>query len=45
MEQLNTIQEISIWASNFYNKKITTANIAYLINYGKISKNIINGKH
>lgn len=33
-----TIKEASKWASNFLNKPVTTSNISYLINYGKIKK-------
>ncbi len=33
-----SIKEASIWASEYLNKIVTTANISYLINYGKISK-------
>jgi hypothetical protein len=33
-----TINEASSWASSFFGKKITPANITYLINYGKIKK-------
>jgi len=39
MEQnLLTLKEASIWASSFINKNVTTSNIAYLINYGRIPK-------
>ncbi len=35
---LLNIKEASIWASEYLDKEVTTANISYLINYGKISK-------
>ncbi|MDR3290094.1 MAG: class I SAM-dependent methyltransferase [Rickettsiales bacterium] len=39
-----TINSASFWATNFYNKNITPANITYLIKYGKITKNIVNNQ-
>ena len=36
--ELMTIKEASKWASSFLNKNVTTANISYLVNYGKIQK-------
>ena len=38
-----TVKEASIWASEELNKKITSANIAYLVNYGRIHKYGENG--
>jgi len=35
---LLTIKEASEWATEFLKKKVTTANISYLINYGRIRK-------
>lgn len=35
---LLSIKEASVWASEFLNKEVTTSNISYLINYGKITK-------
>ncbi len=37
------IREASIWASNFTGKKVTTSNISYLIQYGRIRKYGENG--
>lgn len=37
-EDLLSIKEASIWASEFLDKEVTTSNISYLINYGKITK-------
>ncbi|MCX6763512.1 MAG: DNA methyltransferase [Candidatus Moranbacteria bacterium] len=36
--QLLTIKEASIWASDFLNRDINESNISYLIQYGKIKK-------
>lgn len=38
MEDLFSIKEASIWASDYLNKEVTTSNISYLITYGKITK-------
>ena len=35
---LLSIKEATLWASEYLNKEVTSANISYLINYGKISK-------
>ena len=43
MELLN-IKQASSWASEHLNKNVTTANISYLINYGRIKKIGNNGK-
>ncbi len=43
METLLTIQQASIFASKYLNKNVTTSNISYLIQYGKIKKNNENG--
>ena len=43
MKDLLTIKEASRWASEFLNKKITTSNISYLIQYGKVMKYANNG--
>lgn len=37
-QNILTLKEASLWASDFLNKKVTTSNISYLINYGRISK-------
>lgn len=36
--QLLSIKEASVWASEYLKKKVTTANISYLIQYGKVKK-------
>src|SRR5574344_920804 len=33
-----TIKQASVWASGYMDKDITTSNISYLINYGKVTK-------
>ena len=33
-----TIKEASLWATNYLGKEVTTSNISYLIQYGRISK-------
>jgi hypothetical protein len=38
MNNLLTIKEASIWASKYLNKPVTTSNISYLIQYGRIKK-------
>ena len=38
MTELLTIKEASVWASEHLNKNVTTSNISYLIQYGKIRK-------
>lgn len=43
MTKLLTIKEASIWASEHLNKNVTTSNISYLIQYGKIKKHSDNG--
>ncbi|MBT3169385.1 MAG: site-specific DNA-methyltransferase [Candidatus Cloacimonetes bacterium] len=42
MQSLLTIKEASHWASMYLNKSVTTANISYLIQYGKVKKYIYN---
>ncbi len=41
--KLFTIKEASDWASKYLNKKVTTSNISYLIQYGRIKKIGSNG--
>jgi hypothetical protein len=41
--KLFTIKEASEWASKYLNKKVTTSNISYLIQYGRIKKMGSNG--
>ena len=36
--ELMTLEEASIWASCYLDKKVTKSNIAYLVQYGKITK-------
>lgn len=36
--ELFTIQEAAIWASDYLNKNVTTSNISYLVQYGKVRK-------
>jgi len=38
MTELLTIKQASDWASEYLDKNITTSNISYLINYGRIKK-------
>ena len=38
MPELLTIKEASKWATNYLNKQVTTSNISYLIQYGRIPK-------
>jgi len=42
-DRLINIKEASIWASNYTGKKVTTSNISYLIQYGRIRKHGENG--
>lgn len=42
-EQLLTIREASKWATNYTGKKVTTSNISYLIQYGRLKKHGENG--
>ncbi len=37
-EELMTIQEASQWASSYLNREVTTSNISYLIQYGRIRR-------
>ncbi len=43
MQDLMTIKEASLWASKYLKKDVTTSNISYLIQYGRIPKNGGNG--
>lgn len=38
MTELLTIKQASIWASGYLGKKVTSSNISYLIQYGRIKK-------
>ncbi len=44
MNNLITVKEASEWASNYLDKRVTTSNISYLIQYGRIEKQGKNGK-
>ena len=43
VKELLTIKEASEWASNYLKKNVTTSNISYLIQYGRIKKFGSNG--
>ena len=43
MQDLMTIKDANIWASKFIGKNVTSSNISYLIQYGRIHKNGDNG--
>lgn len=43
MKELFTIKEASIWATAYLKKEVTTSNISYLLQYGRIAKNEVNG--
>ncbi len=43
MSELLKIKEASLWASKYLNKNVTTSNISYLIQYGKIKRYGNNG--
>jgi len=43
MQNFMTIKDASVWASKHIGKKVTPSNISYLIQYGRIPKNIDNG--
>jgi len=43
IKELLSIKEASDWASNHLGKNVTTSNISYLIQYGRIKKNGANG--
>ena len=44
MTDFLTIKEASEWASDYLEKDVTPSNIAYLVQYGKISKKGFNGR-
>lgn len=37
-QDLLSLQQASVWASSLLNKNVTSSNIAYLVQYGKIPK-------
>ncbi|MBP6970797.1 MAG: hypothetical protein KBB44_05205, partial [Bacteroidaceae bacterium] len=43
MAELLSIKEASQWASEYLEKNVTTSNISYLIQYGRIKKVERNG--
>ena len=43
MSNLLTIKEASEWASEYLEKEVTTSNISYLLNYGRVPKAAENG--
>lgn len=42
-ENLITLKEASVWASQYLNRRVTISNISYLIQYGRIKKYTENG--
>jgi len=42
-KDLLTIKEASEWASDYLKKNVTTSNISYLIQYGRIKKLAVTG--
>jgi len=42
-QELMTISEASKWATEYLKKNVTTSNISYLIQYGRIKKHATNG--
>lgn len=42
-KKLVNLKEASIWASQYLNRKVTSSNISYLIQYGRIKKYSYNG--
>ena len=43
MKELITIKQASLWAKKYLNKNVTSSNISYLVQYGKIQKYDDNG--
>lgn len=43
MQEFLTIKEASEWATNLLNREVTTSNISYLVQYGRVSKHESNG--
>lgn len=41
--ELFTISEAALWATDYLGKNVTTSNISYLIQYGKVEKISDNG--
>jgi len=44
MNQLLTIREATKWAAGFLQKQVSTSNISYLVQYGRIRKFGENGE-
>lgn len=44
VNNLQSIKDTSIWATDYRGKKVTASNISYLITYGKIHRTEIDGK-
>ncbi len=42
-KDLLTVSEASDWATGYLNKQVTTSNISYLLQYGRITKHTVNG--
>jgi hypothetical protein len=42
-DEMLSLQQASIWASEHLKKQVTTSNIAYLVQYGKVRKQGDNG--
>lgn len=42
-KKLITLKEASEWASQYLNQRVTTSNISYLLQYGRIKKYVTNG--
>ena len=43
MQDLLTVKQASLWASNYLSKDVSTSNISYLIQYGRVKKHGENG--
>ena len=37
-KKLINLKEVSVWASQYLNRKVTVSNILYLLQYGRIKK-------
>ena len=43
MTGLMTLKEASVWASAYLGKQVTASNISYLVQYGRITRQAVNG--
>lgn len=43
MSELLTLKEASDWATEHIGKEVTTSNISYLVQYGRVRKIEVNG--